>query len=495
MIPWIGLPISYINIEVKHASVINKTVQMKTKKANKIEKAQEQQTDAMAIGCGAGKISEGFITTIHALLAEIMAQKNTHKLGDQMAITEQDEKKEGEVTTKNLDPNSQQKLQAVTQGKRGNITDIAFLAKAVKRPIVIYKDGKVFDMMGKSLPGKHITLAYCPEGLGHWAPVDKSVQVNISGQYNCLYDAVAAQLSPTERIVLRVQHGQDLRLHVVKKIKNNPTLSQKFLTQAAELSRLQPAAMLEGGRGFGVIRMARFNKITGKFEFQDGHAIQQISNEGGDKKDYFYVRDIDEKGQLIGDPALQVVSERAAGRIHVFGLIKDEKALASAFIAIDKSGKQLKGYFLQNAYKITPTGEYSLILSKTRVGAVENQLRYPNNYVFYNNKLGILDYQGFTIHNGNFPDNSQGCELPGMSIGIGRVGEVNDEKQPGMVQARVGYLRTFTSEPVRVGLELFVNDKHPIQTGIKQKGTKLEIKPQDLKDKPTFTLHIHHILL
>ncbi|MHB9147650.1 MAG: hypothetical protein ACYC2U_04420 [Candidatus Amoebophilus sp.] len=55
-------------------------------------------------------------------------------------------------------------MQTIAEGKRGDITDVALLAKAAKRPIIIYKNGKIYNIIGKDLSGPHISLAHSSEG-------------------------------------------------------------------------------------------------------------------------------------------------------------------------------------------------------------------------------------------------------------------------------------------------------------------------------------------
>jgi hypothetical protein len=59
---------------------------------------------------------------------------------------------------------------------------------------------------------------------------------------------------------------------------------------------------------------------------------------------------------------------------------------ASSFIAIDKQGKQVKGYFIENRKTLAPVGIYNFILSKSRPEVKGLVLNYPNNYVFYNDR-------------------------------------------------------------------------------------------------------------
>ena len=127
------------------------------------------------------------------------------------------------------------------------------------------------------MPGEPISLSHSSEGVGHWEPIDKNIQVNVGGENNCLYDAMAARMSSAEREELGVQNGQDFRQHVVKKIQNNATITQQFMAQAAQLSYLKPAAMLEGGLEYNFDMLA--NGGLGAFV--------KISNKGGNDTAYY----------------------------------------------------------------------------------------------------------------------------------------------------------------------------------------------------------------
>ncbi|ACP20925.1 hypothetical protein Aasi_1610 [Candidatus Amoebophilus asiaticus 5a2] len=252
---------------------------LKAKITNKIQGEFIQPATSSLVSMGVDKLSEGLTERANAGLVAFRAEHHTHDIGDKLATTKKDEKQEqaGESTGKKLDAHSEQKAKAVAEGKRGDITDVALLAKTVKRPIIIYKNGKIYNIIGKDLPGEPISLSHSSEGVGHWEPIDKSIQVNVSGEYNCLYDAVAAQMSSAEREKLGVQNGQDFRQHIVKEIQTNATITQQFMAQAAELSYLKPAAMMEGGLEYNFDMLANGGR----------GAFVKISDKGGNDTDYY----------------------------------------------------------------------------------------------------------------------------------------------------------------------------------------------------------------
>ncbi|ACE05916.1 hypothetical protein Aasi_0512 [Candidatus Amoebophilus asiaticus 5a2] len=90
-----------------------------------------------------------------------------------------------------------------------------------------------------------------------------------------------------------MQNGQDFRQHVVKEIQNNATITQQFMTQAAQLSYLEPAAMMEGGWRWRV-DMDTPNGVG---------AIVKVDDEGGaDTQYYEYERT---KRDAAGNPVLE----------------------------------------------------------------------------------------------------------------------------------------------------------------------------------------------
>lgn len=182
-------------------------------------------------------------------------QCKTHHVGKQITVPKNGEKQDGETADTELNLESQQKIKDILAEKLSDVADIPFLANVIKRPIAIYKNGKLFDIIGTDLPGEPVPVAYDPAGVGHWAPLDKNIQVNSSGPNNCLQDALIAQLRAKACKELKIQSAKKLRELAAKEIANNPALSNQFMEQAAKLNMLKPQAMMVGGRK---------NKNTGK---------------------------------------------------------------------------------------------------------------------------------------------------------------------------------------------------------------------------------------
>jgi hypothetical protein len=379
---------------------------LKAKITNKIQGELIQPVTGSLISMGIEKVSEGLTENVNAALAGFKAQRNTYTLGNQVATMEQNEKKEGEATTKKLDPHSQEKTQAIAEGKRGDITDVALLAKTVKRPIIIYKDGEVFDIIGKDLPGEPIALSHSSAGVGHWEPIDKTIRINVSGENNCLYDAIVAQLPVAERKSLGVKNGQDLRPHVVKEIQNNPAISQKFMAQAAQLSYLKPAAMMEGGRRYRV-------NIGDNATPGSKYRTEYVNEDGGNERDYIEYGDYDDKGNFIpvredGKEKVEVI-EREDGSIIMIRFKETEKSTVSALLIPGNSKEEdIQGYGLEPKGPSTAEREINQrILAQTYNLKPHGGTMYKDTYRLWNDQLDA-DAR-ILIHSGNNYTFTKGC--------------------------------------------------------------------------------------
>jgi hypothetical protein len=242
---------------------------------------------------------------------------------------------------------------------------------------------------------------------------------------------------------------------IIESIHKNAALADRVFTSADILRQKCAGALCVGGREYNFVREDRRKEEEG-VEKKDG-TFEHVSDKGGNETDYFNIGIINEEGEFVKKEEIE--QKRGEGRIYSLRFVEDEKGIVSSFIALDQDGNEVKGFFLENRDKSIPEGEYSLIKSKDRRGANANTLTYPDNYVLFNSQVAMG--RGITIHNGNFYNKSQGCLLPGTSFGIGKEGEVNDEKEPDKVLDRVDYLRTFGSDTKRQELEVFIRGRDP----------------------------------
>jgi ankyrin repeat protein/preprotein translocase subunit SecA len=128
---------------------------------------------------------------------------------------------------------SKQRLTELAENAPGNFTDLAWLSTNTDRPIEIYKEGKLYEVLNRKAKGAPIKLGHSPKHGGHWAPIDGS-GIGSSGENNCLFDAFVSQLTQTERENLEVHSGQDLREASIKFAQENPHIVHE-LAQASFL--------------------------------------------------------------------------------------------------------------------------------------------------------------------------------------------------------------------------------------------------------------------
>ena len=79
----------------------------------------------------------------------------------------------------------------------------------------------------------------------HWSV--EGANVARSGDFNCLFDAVASQFTPDERTALGVNSGEDFRDVVADTLLRNPQMANQLAARESMLRHTQPEALLEGG--------------------------------------------------------------------------------------------------------------------------------------------------------------------------------------------------------------------------------------------------------
>ncbi|MHB9147646.1 MAG: ankyrin repeat domain-containing protein [Candidatus Amoebophilus sp.] len=438
---------------------------LKAKITNKIQGELIQPVTSAIVSAGTEKLCEGLTQNVDAALEAFRAERHTHDIGDKVATTTEDEKQgqAGESTGKKLDAHSEQKAKAVAEGKRGDITDVALLAKAAKRPIIIYKNGKIYNIIGKDLPGEPISLSHSSEGVGHWEPIDKNIQVTVSGENNCLYDAVAAQMSSAEREELGVKNGQDFRQHVVKEIQNNATITQQFMAQAAQLSYLKPAAMMEGGWRWRV-DMDTPNGVG---------AIVKVDDEGGADTQYYEYERI--KKDAAGNPVLDadgnpqketVVTTIAGVSLNMIPVVETDHSTA-CLTHIPQANPE----DTYNGVMLFPKGPGCNIDGTNRrleVGTYKLKLS-PNSGVLYPGALRFLRDKPVTggnpllwdqarvIHNGEHFGNTSGCGIIGSKYILNQKFVIENDRRNkyGNIITRKGtYVDTVVRESKKTKKEL-----------------------------------------
>jgi RHS repeat-associated protein len=176
--------------------------------------------------------------------------------------------------------------------------------------------------------------------------------------------------------------------------------------------------------------------------------ITKISNLGDeDGVDFYYVGKNSDNGAFAVDETVTVGRNQDGGNINTFRIQEDKNGTISAFHIPQNESS---GILLEPGGPSTNTakqdkriseGQYKIILSKDRPGVDEDKLRFPNNFVLYNDDVSW--WKGITFHSGNFHSQTEGCPMPGSSFGL-------DSK---------GNLRTFDSRTKLKVLNRFINSQ------------------------------------
>jgi hypothetical protein len=184
-----------------------------------------------------------------------------------------------------------------------------------------------------------------------------------------------------------------------------------------------------------------------------------VSDKGGNETDYVNLGYKNEQGDFVKyAQGGEIVRDRGEGHFIYIRYMQDAKGTGGSWIGIDKEGKVVQGYGLEprgpstakaNQGQRIVEGDYNLILSRERAKVDANGLSFPNRYVLFNKQ--VPQWRGITIHGGQFYDQTRGCIIPGLSLGIGKRG------QEDMNSKREGYLRVFDEEKVKIEeLERFI---------------------------------------
>ncbi|KXJ68548.1 hypothetical protein RP20_CCG002766 [Aedes albopictus] len=153
-----------------------------------------------------------------------------------------------------LGPETTKMIETVTKDDHlHDTTSLALSAGAINAPIYVYDEkGKLKYIVGSKLPGKPINIKHFAPSkdhpVGHFTPLDPNLKVTPSGTNSCAIDAVVAQLSSTQKESLQVNNAADLRNKMVQQIKNNPRQAEQMYEKRAQLERIAPHRIFNGGR-------------------------------------------------------------------------------------------------------------------------------------------------------------------------------------------------------------------------------------------------------
>ena len=137
-------------------------------------------------------------------------------------------------------------------------------------------------------------------------------------------------------------------------------------------------------------------------------AINRISDLGGAKTHFYHVGYATDMPPAFVQTMAQAIVVDGENTINSFRIWQSLNANISAF-SIPNAG--VTGYFLEpngpsttmrNTGRRIPGGTYKL---------TPNNASYPNDFIVYNDKVPAD--RGITIHQGAYPDHTEGCLIPG----------------------------------------------------------------------------------
>jgi len=108
----------------------------------------------------------------------------------------------------------------------GDIRDLGSIASKLGRPIAIYKNGELYDIIGDSNLGEPIKLEYDSQNGGHWSPHGvknfKNQELN-----NCLFEAISYEAKKQN---IEAADSLDLKVFAaVDKAQNNTKYKEIFM--------------------------------------------------------------------------------------------------------------------------------------------------------------------------------------------------------------------------------------------------------------------------
>jgi hypothetical protein len=151
------------------------------------------------------------------------------------------------------------------------------------------------------------------------------------------------------------------------------------------------------------------NTSTGQFS--------RVGDKGGSETDFYNILRPNEKGEMKSVQTIE--ADRGKGRINSFRMEETDKSTISAFHIPEKN---ISGFFLEPSGPSTeksgtdrriPEGEYNISRYSSN--------KYPNSFILSNDK--VSKDRKILIHAGNYPKNTEGCQLPGSTKAVDFVGD------------------------------------------------------------------------
>lgn len=211
------------------------------------------------------------------------------------------------------DPEAQSKAQSITQdlseGGEAGLAHMGAISDEVGKPIKIFDEkGKLVKVIGEEKGGKAIEVRYEKQN-GHYTLNEKGAdgkykQAPISGNNNCLFDVVAAQVPKDV-----CKGGASLRQNVVQQL-STPEGQRKLASVAHDISRLEQvktdALSMGGGRKKNKLTTSQRNAVKAKMfaplaSSYDRHMDRRMSETQ-------QVADIIVRAATNGNPLVKVTS-------------------------------------------------------------------------------------------------------------------------------------------------------------------------------------------
>jgi len=197
----------------------------------------------MGVNWGVERMTRSATQAVEEATQAFREERQVHQFIDDMADgtaqkqeekkKRQEEKKGKDTTEQPPDPATQEALDKIEKGEGGDITVLGVISKKLGRSIVIVdENGKTVNIIGDASDKKAIVIKHTPGGEGHWEPGKGDKAVEVSGEKNCLYDAIMAQVDGAK---LGLKSGQDLRQEVLQTFQDNPDMARELFKAADTL--------------------------------------------------------------------------------------------------------------------------------------------------------------------------------------------------------------------------------------------------------------------
>ncbi len=261
-----------------------------------------------------------------------------------VAISNIDEKIE------HLPEEKKQLVREAIANKKGDITDLGAISSKLGRPIAVYKNGELYDIIGDKNQGEPIKIDYDPKNGGHFNPNKIKNFIN-QEQNNCLFEAIAYQAKKQGIIV----GASELKIYAaLDKVENSHKYSDVKMYYNHLTSYGDHELMMVGGewdrKNLNThFKKHKYDEITREDNFPDcanaeeyGKKIDDLLNDESKTKEYYDDKGrkkrcaYDEKTEIFAD---SYVNEKGKIKIATGFKPKDGKDYIDTIIEKNKDNK------------------------------------------------------------------------------------------------------------------------------------------------------------